>query len=188
MDHKKENNSSVVLEVDNIPLSKQGDNYSCVAHCIWMVIQYFAQNLGHTVPDLPVDEITKTIKATPELATDLDDLERINEPLKKANPILTFYPEVDYPWERVLAELREKKPVIAWIKENLDPYVLAHSVVIRKFDPQKGEVIYIDPQEGEQTMYIGRFLELWANAYNILIPIKVGEVLQTRLDLVLKKE
>lgn len=184
----KQDSATIEYCVEDVPFSQQKDHYSCVAHCLWMVINHFGNKDGHNVPNLSVDEIRVKIKSSQELATDLENVININDPLKKANPILTFYPDVNYSWDDILSELREQRPVIAWMREFPDPYDWAHSVVLVSFDPTTNRLVYIDPLEGEKVIYVGDFLEKWENAYKALIIVKVGEVFQIKLDDALKGE
>lgn len=149
-----------------------------------MVINYFGNKENHTVPPLTVTEIIKIINSSPELATDLENVENINEPLKTtSNPIIKFYPDVNYKWDEIEDELREKRPIIAWIRETPDPYEWAHVIVIKEYRPSDRRLIYLDSlKEGEQNMYVGDFLALWENVHNAAIFVKEGEVIQLIFD------
>ena len=178
---------------DPIPFSKQDDQNSCVPHCLCMVLDHYRIKEGFWVYGFNVEDIKEICETSRQMATSYRHVENLNKELKtKSNPILTFYPDANYSWDKILEELNEKRPVIAYLKSDR-VHPLAHSVIVRKYDPSTDEITMIDPKKGEDLiarediLYIGDFLVLWENAFNILIPVSEGEVFQTDLEKVLKE-
>lgn len=156
-----------------VPLSLQNDGYSCVPHCLKMVLEY----LHRTHPEilvLPIEEIIRAIGTT-ELGTEYGSIENINKLLEKSIPSVDFKRDASSrDWKSVQKDLQEGKPVILWIKcrDQLGhPY--NHSVVVDGYINKK--VLYKDPLYGDMEEGIDTFLSKWDEMDRYTIRVKVGE-------------
>ena len=182
-----ESSDPSIIGIDgDLPYSKQTDHYTCVPRCLWMVLEKIKKP-GYLITDYTAEEIAKILKSSPHLATSYRDIEYLNEKLKIDTPIVNFKPSSGNKWDDIEAELKDKKPVIAYLKGSPN-YRVAHAVVVTKYDPESDKITYVEPRDGEKYIYIGDFMEYWENAHHVLIPVSVGDVIQTNLDEIMEEE
>lgn len=169
-----------------LPYSQQEDNYSCVPRCAWMVLEHLRNKQNFNIPPFTVPELEKVLETSLYLMTSYGAFKNLNEVLKTGSPIISFKPDTGYKWDELLKELQQKKPVITYLKGNPNHRV-AHAVVVTKYDLKTDQITYVDPRDGEKTMYVGKFMEYWENAYNVLVPVNIGEIYQLSLEESIKK-
>ncbi|MFH2110804.1 MAG: C39 family peptidase [Candidatus Bathyarchaeota archaeon] len=162
-----------------VPLSLQSNGYSCVPHCLKMVLDYL--HIHHNqvvVPEL--DEIMKAVGTT-ELGTEFGSIENINRLLEKSVPSVEFRRDSSYPqWETIIKDIEETKPVILWVelKDQIGrPY--GHSVVVEGYTNNK--VLYKDPLHGDLKEGIDTFLSKWDAMDRYTIRVKVDERAERKL-------
>lgn len=171
-----------------LTFSQQTDHYTCVPHCLWMVLEKIKKMVpNHTIKNYTPEEIALIVKSKPRLATSFNDIQYLNEELKEQTPIVTFKPDSGYKWDDIINELKSEKPVIAYLKGNPRRRI-AHAVVVTKYDKGNDQVTYIDSKSGSQTIYVADFMDYWDNAANVLYPTEVGKLIQTKFNNAIKED
>lgn len=165
-----------------LPFSQQTDHYTCVPHCLLMVLDEIKKIIPkNTIKNYTSEEIATLVRSKPRLATSFNDVQYLNEELKEQTPIVTFNPDSGFKWDDIKNELRAEKPVIAYLKGNPN-HLIAHAVVVTKFDKDNDQITYTDPKLGKKTIYVADFMDYWDNASNVLYLVEVGKLIQTHLD------
>lgn len=139
-----------------------------------MVLEFVRiQNVGSYIPDLKIEEISRTI-GTDEDGTPLEGIEKINGKLEKCVPSIEFVTKENCDFKEIEEEIISKgKPVIAWIA-----IMHNHSIVITGLDMNALIVYYNDPEIGKRQIETGKFISAWNSIGNVLIKLKIGEKIQ----------
>ena len=144
-----------------------------------MVLDYLHTKHGQ-VATLELDAILRSVGTT-ELGTEFGSIENINKLLEKCVPSVEFRRDSSYPpWDSILKDLGESKPVILWVelKDQLGrPY--GHSVVVEGYTNNK--VLYKDPLHGDLKEGIDTFLSKWDAMDRYTIRVKVDERAERKL-------
>jgi hypothetical protein len=154
----------------DVSMEYQSNDFSCVPISIKMVLEFVRkENPKGYFPNMSIDEISKAI-LTDELGTALENVEKINERLLKANPSIEFVTEMNCSFSEIENEILQGKPVIVWF-ENPHP----HSIVVTGFNKELLVLYYNDPFEGKTHIRMGEFISAWSKMDNVLIRVKIGE-------------
>lgn len=166
----------VILDV---PHMHQQTFYYCVPACQKMVLDYSVKHFNiKSSKVLSVKTIAKVTRTLKE-GTAPEDCERVNELLRRARPPIKFETKYVQDFPDILAELKEEKPVIAWINMKDPPDQLWHAVVVKGFEPSTHTVFYDNPAETEEnktsSMTSSKFMKKWgwqAQMVKVLISSK----------------
>jgi hypothetical protein len=147
-----------------------------------MVLESLRQKHGEKVPRLSIKTIARIIKTEAGRGTSFDDITRVNTRLLPSIPSIKFYAEFPCPWDNIIKENGEEKPIIAWVwlPNNRDPTGergCGHSVVITDLDLSLGEIFYNDPLTGVCREDMGKFISKWEHeeVNRSLVRVEVGE-------------
>jgi len=176
---------SMKIRLD-VPLEKQEDDYTCTPVCMKMVLEYIRDKFSEGLPDLHSSIIAKTIKtksSVDEGGTTFENIELINEKLKKARPSLRFTAVSGQNLNEIRDELGNDRPVIAWVMMPSSQGDYPHSKVITGIDDEEKLQIYCnDPVYEKEEMPIRKFWDMWERAYRILIKVEIGEEKQRSIE------
>jgi hypothetical protein len=172
-----------------VPLFLQPRPDYCVPTCIKMVLESLRLKHGEKVPRLSIKTIARIVKTEVGRGTSFDDIPRVNTRMLPSIPSLKFYAEFPCPWDDIIRENKEEKPIIAWMwlpnsKDPTGERGCGHSVVITDLDLSLGEIYYNDPIKGVCQEDMGKFISKWEHeAVNrSLIRVEVGERAQRDLS------
>jgi len=184
---------TVKIRLD-VPLEKQEDDYSCTPVCMKMVLEYIQDRFSEGFPDLDSSLIAETIKTkASNLADDggttFENIELINEKLKKTRPSLRFTVNTWQTFSDIKKELKKGHPVIAGVFMPSSQGAYGHSKVITGMDDDEKLLIYCnDPVYEKEELPITKFLSMWKEAYSILIKVEIGEEKQRSIEEYLDKQ
>ena len=168
----------------------QEDGYSCVPRCIKMIFMYIGNFLEGHAPDLDINEIAEIIE-TKQDGTLLENVKNLNtnSTVLRAIPSLEF--DVDlkmHSLSEIEEEIKNNRPVIAWVELSEGIHRCAHAIVITDLDRDKDLICYNDPMFGEIQEEIGSFMARWERLDRLLIKVKIGKREQRLLDEYVRKE
>lgn len=167
----------------DVPLEYQNNDFSCTPVCMKMILEYIGDKFSEGFPDLDVVKIAKTVKTSAdEGGTTFENIELINEKLKKARPSLKFVASSGHGFEEIKKELINDHPVIAWIMMPSPQGDFPHSVVITGVDDQKLLIYCNDPVYGREKIPTTKFMNMWIKSFRILIKVEIGEEKQRAID------
>ena len=176
---------SMKIKLD-VPLEKQEDDYTCTPVCMKMVLEYIRDKFSEGLPDMDSSIIAKTIKtkaSVDEGGTTFENIELINEKLKKARPSLSFTAVSGASVKDIKDELENDHPVIAWVMMPSSKGDYPHSKVITGFDDEEKLHIYCnDPVYEREEIPLRKFYDMWEKAYRILIKVEIGEEKQRSIE------
>jgi uncharacterized protein YvpB len=166
-------------------VSQEKSAFTCVPACIKMVLDYLckAADESSNIQEFDVYELAKILKTNP-LGTPLDNVKLLNKNRKilKAVPSIEFKPKLGCTFDEITKELNNHRPVIAWLSASEIFKDLIHSVVITGVDEKKLLVHYNDPIYGSKEESMNEFLSRWSRSDHVLIKLKIGRLLERKLD------
>ena len=170
----------------DVPLEKQEEDYTCTPVCMKMVLEYIRDKFSEGLPDLDSSIIAKTIKtkaSADEGGTTFENIELINEKLKKTRPSLRFVAVWGQNFSEIKDELENDHPVIAWVMMPSSQGDYPHSKVITGIDDEEKLLIYCnDPVYEREDIPLTKFYNMWERAYRILIKVEIGEEKQRSIE------
>jgi len=173
---------SLAIKLD-VPLKFQEDDYSCTPTCMKMVLEYIRNKFSEGFPDLGISLIAKTVKASAdEGGTTFENVELINEKLKKVRPSLRFVAGSGHRFAEIKEELTNDHPVITWVMMPSSQGDFPHSLVIRGIKEQELLIYCNDPVYGREEIPIRKFIDMWEKSFRILIKVEIGEEQQRSID------
>jgi predicted double-glycine peptidase len=148
-----------------------------------MVLEYMRDRIHEGFPELDVATISETIKTSAdEGGTTFENIKLINEKLKKTMPSLEFIAGSSHQFEEIKEEIKNDRPVIAWVTMPSPHGDFNHSIVITGYDDEKLLIYCNDPVYGRENMPIRKFMDIWENSFRILIKIQIGEKKQRLIE------
>lgn len=143
-----------------------------------MVLDFINPRVGENNLSLSIEEIAEIVGTTMD-GTVFNDVNKINRDKR----ILQTVPSIEFvavyehhTLEDIENELKENKPVIAWISgSETGAREMQHSVVITNLDRDNYTIQYNDPIDGDHQRTLGDFISLWDSTDRTLIRVKIGE-------------
>jgi hypothetical protein len=150
----------------DVPLEHQDDDFSCTPLCILMVLKYVANRFTSGFPSLDLATISEVVKTSADIGgTTFENIENINSLFRKTSPSLEIVPSFRNKFEEIIEEIKNGRPVIAWVLMPNPNGSYDHSIVITDVDPVYARI----------TIPTRQFIEMWNGCYRILIKFKIGE-------------
>ncbi len=145
-----------------------------------MVLEYVNNAYGANCAEISIEEIAKIVRVH-DLGTTFSDVGRINSKLQCAKEVRFIVKNRPREFQDIETEIVSRRPVIAYILQEDQGVNFGHAVVIKGYDREAVTITYNDPQLGEKTEPISRFMAKWEGKYRLLILISVGKERQTQL-------
>ncbi len=142
-----------------------------------MILQYIGANYAGKMPNLDVSSICEIIETRAD-GTLPDKVTNLNEDkhMLRAVPSIEFeYEQKMHTFAEIETEMKEKRPVIAWVELSTNGHRCGHAVVITGIDRDESLIYYNDPIFGEKQEEMTVFTSRWDNRERILIKVKIGQ-------------
>ncbi len=147
-----------MTELD-VPLWGQPARNYCVPTCLKMLVEFLRQTFGDAIPRLSISQIARIVNTQWD-GTAPKEVENINKYFE-AKLCIEFKAEYMRRFPEIQKELKEGRPVIAWLNSQKPPDKLWHAVVVRGFD-EANFVVFNDPWDCKRkTEEVGVFISKW---------------------------
>lgn len=158
-------------------LPLQTDGYSCVPRCVKMILDYISGGLGGKLHNLDVSDIGEIIETRTDgtLPNKITNLNKEKHVLRAVPSIEFEYDQKMHTFAEIEAEMKERRPVIAWVELSEDHHRCAHAVVVTGIDKDKSLIYYNDPIFGEKEEEITVFVSRWDKLDRTLVKVKIGQ-------------
>ena len=153
-----------------------------------MIFMYISNCLEGQAPNLDISDIAKIIETRAD-GTLIENVRNLNTNLTvlRAIPSLEFDVGLKmHSLSEIEEEIKNNRPVIAWVELSEGIRRYAHAIVITDLD--RNLIYYNDPMFGEMQEDIGAFMSKWERLDRLLIKVKIGKREQRLLDEYVRKE